>query len=213
MSNEGDFPPGWNQEPNPPSGPPPGSDSFPQAPNQLPQAPDPSWAPAPGSGGQWGPPPGGAAPGGFTPSGDPGGPVPTARQNNSGCRVAVIVLLVLTGLVVVGIGGCTFLLVRATRPAVDVTNEFYAALSDDRYEEAYNLLCTSSRPESVAAFESSISADAARISSYNFTNVQTSNNTFATVEGTVSLDGTPTSSVVQLTNSDDGWKVCSFSQP
>ncbi|MFV0523645.1 MAG: hypothetical protein ACK5RL_04020 [Acidimicrobiales bacterium] len=203
MSNEQNFPPGWNQEPNPPAGPPPGSG---------PAAPNPNWAPTPAGGGGWGPPPGGAAPGGFAPSGYPGSPYPQPAKR-SGCRTALIILGILFVLALLSIGGCSWFLINATRPPVDATNNFYAALSDGRYQDAYDLMCPNSRPESVQVFEAQVSAPAATITGYNFTTVNTSNNLSSTVRGTVDLNGTSYQAVVELSNIDDAWKVCSFNQP
>ncbi|MFV0260700.1 MAG: protein kinase domain-containing protein [Acidimicrobiales bacterium] len=158
------------------------------------------------------------APGGWTSghvpgawTGGPVGPVPT-KPRRSGC----LIVLILVSVMALVVGGCGIWLVNLVQAPLHATNDFYAALDDGRFADAYDLLCPETRPADAGTFELIVADGAASITDYNFLSSDTDSTgpaDTAVVTGSVYLNGFATTTEVQLTEYDDGWKVCSYNVP
>ncbi|MFV0523644.1 MAG: serine/threonine-protein kinase [Acidimicrobiales bacterium] len=133
------------------------------------------------------------------------------RRRSSGCLIALLILGVLT----LAVGGCTVLVFNSVQAPVHTTNDFYAALDDGRYQDAYDLMCPETRPADLSSFQLQVSSGAASITNYSFFTSTTAGTVpdTAVIEGTVELDGLSYPSTVNLTEHSDGWKVCSYTVP
>jgi hypothetical protein len=152
------------------------------------------------------------------PTGGPGGfgvppqaPQPAPRRSGGTARW-LIPVLVIVGLIVLLIGGCSFLVFTSTRPAVDATNTYLATIDDGDYQQAYESLCSRTRSnltdaQWVEQLEGQLRGG--DITGYSYLTVNVTNNRLATVSGTIDIDGFSRTSNIQLVNEDGAWRVCS----
>lgn len=165
-----------------------------EPPTGTPSQPNPGWAPY-----QGGPvPPHG---------GYPGPPVaPPKRRRWPWILLGIFVLLLLL------IGGCSWLVFRAFSPTIDAANEWIVLVDEQRFDEAYDQLCQSTKnaqssEEVVAILANDFgpSVDGYQINQYQNTNgvVQ--------VGGSVTLGGDERPITFGMVNEDDTWRVCSYS--
>ncbi|MBM3675690.1 MAG: hypothetical protein FJW88_12260 [Actinobacteria bacterium] len=142
-----------------------------------------------------------AEPYGWTP---PAAPTrPRARLGWLAIAIPMVVLIVAGGIlaVVLGVG-------KLTEP-IDVTNDFLAALRDERWTDAYDLLCERERvPQSPADFARDLE-QYGPVTAYDFKSSEITNSR-ATTEGTIELDGVENDARVHLRREDGAWKVCNI---
>lgn len=151
------------------------------------------------------PPPG--FPGGG-PAGYPGVP-PTApprrRRRWPWVVLGGIVLLVLL------IGGCSVLLLRAVSPTIDAANDWMALVDEQRWEDAYGELCPSTRRRQTAdEVIPTLRQDfGAEITGYRLSQYQNDNGNVS-VGGEVEIGGSGRSITLQMSDADGGWRVCGY---
>ncbi len=155
----------------------------------------------PSSSGPFDPPP--APPPG--PGWGPGPPVERRRRRWPWILAGVILAIVL------GIGGCTFVVFRAARPSIDAANEWLALVDEGRYGEAYGALCPAVRGQVAAAeAEAELAADfGAGIDAYRLSSYQNTNGN-VTVGGTVTIAGEERSISLAMGDDSGEWRVCRY---
>jgi len=141
------------------------------------------------------------------------GPPPYATSPPKRRRWLWLILAVpLLGLL--GIGGCTALLVRSLSGPLDATNAFVANLDEGDFDAAYSSLCQASR-DSVPADRWTAEIETAlggEITDYRFTETSISSvngRSTATVTGTIEVDGFGRSVSYGLVEEGSVWRVCS----
>jgi hypothetical protein len=127
------------------------------------------------------------------------------------------ILLAIPLLLLLGIGGCTALVISSVGAPIDATNAFVADLDNGDYAAAYNQLCTSTKgaadPDQWAAeAEAGIGGE---ITDFSFTEASVSSSSgqqsTATVSGTIEVDGIARSGTYNLVKEGDDWRVCTAS--
>ncbi len=118
-----------------------------------------------------------------------------------------ITLGVIFGVLVLGIGACTFWFIGTVTAPVDTSNEFLAAIDRGNYAEAIALSdpsCSQGMSEAdlAAAFRG---ADI----TYNLNNSSITNSN-ATVAGSFSMTGENVSRIEVYLRNNNGWGVCGF---
>lgn len=201
---------GLPSEPSPPA-PPPQSPPPPTPPGHVPppgfgvppgQVP-PGQASSPG----YGIPPGQLPPPG-APIGNPYGPPP--KKSRKGCLWAVLGVVLLA---VLGVGGCVFLVFQTVRGPVDATNDYFAAVVDNRPEDGIAILDPAEEcfGENRAAEFADLRRS--RPASYIFltTSVETFNGqTTGVVTGTMTTGAGDYRVVVNLNKRGDNWLICGY---
>lgn len=144
----------------------------------------------------------------------PGTPPPPAQpmlQVNKPKRAWWKIALVVIGLGILLIGGCTMLVLRAVSGPIDAANEFLADLADQDFEAAVEHL-------DPACFSGGVSADVLEsqfgrgLESYNLTSVSNDNNSTGTASGTITRSNFGTQPIdFAMTKSGDDWLVCGVS--
>ncbi len=159
------------------------------------------WQPPTGTPSGQGPPP---------PPGAPPPPPPPAAPPRRRRRWPWVVLAVVL-LLLAMVGGCSWLVFQAARPSIDAANEWLALVDEERWDEAYDALCPSTRErttreEAVATLTGDFGAgiDAYRISQYQNTNGAVS------VGGEVTVAGDERPISLAMAEGADGWRVCRY---
>jgi hypothetical protein len=214
MSGDSPYPNGsWDPgsgEPVPPAQPgaypPPGGYPPPGTPPPgYPTAPAGAGYPPPGA-----PPPGYQQPSPARPGGyDAAGAAPKKKRKVWRWLLGIFVVLLLL------IGGCTYLVIDAVRGPVDRVNAFMAAVDEGDLATAASLMSTSSEcfgEQTTAIVESTFGS--VDVTDYNFvtSNVQSSNGTSSgQVSGTLTTtaDGEVPATFV-LTKENDEWVLCGW---
>lgn len=195
---EPDQPSSWEPPSGTPSGSPgpssqypvPPAQQYPTPPPQYPSAPPPQYptAPAPGYG-----------------SGYPAPPVERKKRRWPWILVGILGLLVLL------IGGCSWLVFRAASPSIDAANEWVALVDEQRWGEAYDALCPALRAEvdradGEAELQNDFGAgiDAYRISSFQNTNGNVS------VGGQITVGGDERPVTFRMDDDSGQWRVCGY---
>lgn len=121
--------------------------------------------------------------------------------------LAIVIPLLLCGL---GVGGCAFWAYNETKPAIDATNEFYAAAQ--KGSDLSKIQCEAATNQDVDFNDDmqSIEDQLGEIDSYNFSSIETdSSSEFdITVSGTVTRDGQKVEAIVGLNKDNGTFKVC-----
>lgn len=138
--------------------------------------------------------------------GYPGQPIaPPKRRRWPWVLLGIFVVLLLL------IGGCSWLVFRAFSPSIDAANEWMVLVDEQRWDEAYDELCASTRQaqpqeEVVAILQSDFgpSVDGYRLSQYQNTNGAVS------VGGEVTVGGDDRPITFAMSDADDTWRVCSY---
>jgi hypothetical protein len=144
----------------------------------------------------------------------PGVPAPPSQPPlgvNKPKRAWWKIALVIIGLGILLIGGCTMLVVRAVSGPIDAANEFLADLADQNFEAAIEHL-------DPACFSGGVSADVLEsqfgrgLVSYNLTSVSNDNNSVGTASGTISRSNFGVQPIdFAMTKPGDAWLVCGVS--
>ncbi len=149
----------------------------------------------------------------------PGGyqayPPAQAGPRKKGRKWLWIILGVLLAMVL-GIGGCTALLVRSVSGPIDATNAFVAELDNGNFDGAYDLLCTATQNATDAGQWTAEAQNGlgGEITDYSFTSASISSGSgpdVATVTGSIDVDGSSRSVSYDLVKEGDDWRVCSAS--
>ncbi len=176
-----------------------------------------SWAPAPGNLSP------GAAPGGATyppsnPQGYPSGygmPPGVAAAPARKSRWWIWLLAVFFGLILL-VGGCTALVIRAVRGPVDASNEFFAAVNDGDLSRAASLVSADPSCSFGTDPESSIDQQftGVTVEDYFFAGASVSSSeggSTAEVIGLVTtLEAGEVGYAVDMIQDGDDWKVCAL---
>ncbi len=178
--------PGWASPTPPPAPAPPPPPPAPPTPSPYATPPPPTGPGAPAAGSGWEPP-----------------PPPGKKRSLAWLWILIPVLLVfLTSVVLIVVFA-----VRAIVGPIETTDDYFTALRDQNYSEAYDLRC--------AAFKAQISEpDFAQreqangpVRSFDINGVDR-NNDSATTEGDVTRAGVDYHVTVRLEKEDGDWKVC-----
>ncbi len=169
-----------------------------------------STGPAPGQ--PFDPPPPGFPGGGSAghqgaPAGYPGVPAAAPRRRRRWPWV-VLGVVVLLGLL---IGGCSVLLLRAVSPSIDAANEWMALVDEQRWDEAYGELCSSTQESQGAdAVVPVLRQDFGDgITDYRLSQYQ-NNNGNVSIGGQVEIDGRDRSITLAMSDADGTWRVCRY---
>ena len=139
---------------------------------------------------------------------------PAQAEPQKKSRKWLWILLAIPLLILLGIGGCTALLVSSIGEPIDATNAFVADLDNQDFAAAYNQLCTTTKgavgPDQWAAeVEAGLGGE---ITDYNFTEASVSSSSgqqsTATVTGTIAVDGVDRAVSYGLVKEGDDWRVC-----
>ena len=181
--------------------PPPGGYEPPAQPHQPPQPPQPAYPQQQGYPQQ----PYQQQPGVPPPPSQP--PLNVNKPKRPWWKIALVVI----GLGVLLIGGCTMLVLRAVSGPIDAANEFLADLADQNFEAAVEHL-------DPACFSGGVSADVLEsqfgrgLESYNLTSVRNDNNSTGTASGTITRSNFGTQPIdFAMTKPGDAWLVCGVS--
>lgn len=121
-------------------------------------------------------------------------------------------MLAILVLLVVLVGGCSFLVFNATRGVIDAANVYVANIDDGDFDAAYSSLCSQIQSSTTSAeWAEDLNARLrdGEITDYNFNSFNVTNNSVATVSGTIEIDGFEQTSILELVNENDTWRVCS----
>lgn len=132
-------------------------------------------------------------------------PAPPKRRRWPWVLGGLVVLLVLA------IGGCSYLVFRAARPSVDAANEWLALVDEQRFGQAYDALCPQLRAEVArAAGEAELQGDfGAGIDAYRLSSFQSTNGV-VTVGGNVTVGGVEQPITLRMDDSTGEWLVCGY---
>lgn len=120
--------------------------------------------------------------------------------------LALFILITPFGLM----GACTAFLVSRSRAPIDATNEFIAALDEQRIDDAYDQLC---QPTKDAIPFAAFAADYSRsgeITDYVFSSISAPSNRMTLVSGKIDLAGAPWATAFHVRQEGEEWQVCQY---
>lgn len=147
-------------------------------------------------------PPGGPPPGGFAP--------PAEKKSRKGCLWTILAIVLLA---VLGIGGCVFVVVRAVKGPVDASNDYFAAVVDNRPQDAIALLDPS--PSCFGEGRGAAFDDLRQSRPRNYTLLTSSVESFngettGVVSGSMTSDAGQFRVVIDLNKRGDDWLICGY---
>jgi hypothetical protein len=186
--------PGW-ASPTPPPPPPP--------PEPSPPPPPPPVAAAPPS---FGAPPPPNVPGGVPPNAGWEPPAPPVKKRKlTWLWILIPVLLVFAASVVL----IAVFAVRAIVGPIETTDNYFSALRDERYSEAYDLRCASFQAQIGEAQFALREQTNGPVRTFDINGFERHNNS-ATTDGEVTRGGIRYQVTVRLEKEDGDWKICTI---
>jgi hypothetical protein len=188
--------PGW-ASPTPPATPPTPPPTPPSAaPSPPPAYAPPAFTPPP-------PPPGTPGGGPVDPAGWEPPPTPVKKRRLTWLWILIPVLLVCaTSVIVIAVFA-----IRAIVGPIEATDDYFAALRDERYAAAYDLRCTSFQAQITEADFTTREQQNGPVRDFDIDSFDTNDDT-ATTEGEVTRSGIKYDVTVHLEKEGDDWKVC-----
>jgi hypothetical protein len=141
-------------------------------------------------------------------------PPPTPKSKASGCKIAIIAVIVAGLLVAAGIAVLFLVVFGTVKAPVDVTNRYIEAINGGDAQEAWDLLHPSSplkQEYSLSTFESDIVDASIKLETWNANEVSVQDSRAEVGVDMEAEDGTDFNVFFTLRKDGDDWKIYDYS--